>query len=75
MIVLYGIMFLVMRGVFVIDHGIHWRSNRERVKLDKLFLTEAETAEDQKLKAIANLMLLYVPINYESFGIFMFFCL
>lgn len=71
MVILYSIMFAVMRGVFVIDHGIHWRSNRDRVKID---LAVAEIGEDKKSKAIANLMLLYVHLRSVSSHGDLYFC-
>jgi hypothetical protein len=59
MIILYGIMFLVMRGFILIDNGIHWRtSSNNRVHID---LDEAESEEERETRAIANLLLLYVP--------------
>lgn len=57
MIILYGIMFLVMRGFILIENGIHWRTSKNRVHLD---LDEAETEDERETRAIANLLLLCV---------------
>ena len=54
MIILYTIMFAVMRGWFIIDDKIHWYENynlNHRVE-------EIETEDEKEMKAIANLMLL-----------------
>ena len=54
MIILYGIMFAIIRGWFNIDHGIHWRNQSVRNILD------IESDDDKKIKAVANSMLLLV---------------
>ncbi|KAH6906349.1 hypothetical protein BKA70DRAFT_1105730 [Coprinopsis sp. MPI-PUGE-AT-0042] len=59
MIILYGIMFLVMRGFILIENGIHWRTSAKRVHLD---LDEAETEEERESRAIANLLLFYPAV-------------
>jgi len=53
MAILYTIMFIVMRGWFIIDNGVHWYTNYGQRQP-----TEVETEEEQESKAIANLMLL-----------------
>jgi hypothetical protein len=55
MIVLYTIMFLVIRGWFIIDNGIHWHKNYNANGSND---AEPETDEEKQTKAIANLMLL-----------------
>ena len=55
MIVLYTIMFAVMRGWFIIDNGIHWHEN---YNLSHEGVEETETEDDREMKAIANLLLL-----------------
>jgi len=61
MILLYGIMFLVMRGWFIIDDGIHWHKSYAPSHLTTSKEIEIETEEEKTSKAIANLLLLYVP--------------
>lgn len=55
MIILYTIMFLVIRGWFVIDNGIHWHENHNANSSGDI---EPESDEEKETKAIANLMLL-----------------
>ena len=52
MLILYTIMFAVMRGWFIIDNGIHWYDPSHNG------VGEKETEEEKEMKAIANLMLL-----------------
>ncbi|KAF5328786.1 hypothetical protein D9619_011660 [Psilocybe cf. subviscida] len=59
MIVLYTIMFLVIRGWFIIDNGIHWHKNYNANGFGD---AEPETDEDRQSKAIANLMLFYPAV-------------
>ncbi|KDR67559.1 hypothetical protein GALMADRAFT_79777 [Galerina marginata CBS 339.88] len=63
MIILYGIMFVVMRGWFIIDNGVHWHKNYKSNQL----AIEVETEEDKESKAIANLMLFYPAIYIVCF--------
>jgi hypothetical protein len=53
MLVLYTIMFLVMRGWFIIDNGIHWHESYEHGPV----VVAPETADDKEAKAIAKMML------------------
>lgn len=57
MAILYTIMFVVIRGWFIIDNGVHWYKN---YKPSYPNAPEVETDEEKQTKAIANLMLLYV---------------
>ena len=52
---LYTIMFVVMRGWFVIDDGIYWYKN---YNLNHKGEEEMETEDEKEMKVIANLMLL-----------------
>jgi hypothetical protein len=63
MLILYGIIAIVMRGLLIID-GKKWRWNwhqnarrSDRLRMDRLALDE-EDEEERQSKAIANLMLL-----------------
>ncbi len=53
MLVLYTIMFFVMRGWFIIDNGIHWHTSYEHGPV----INTPETADDEEAKAIAKMML------------------
>lgn len=57
MVILYGIMFVIMRGWFIIDNGIYWHKNYT-AKLRESRMGPIETEEDRTAKAIANMMLL-----------------
>ena len=54
MIILYGIMFAIIRRWFRIAHGIRWGNQLPRDALD------VESEDDKKIKAVANSMLLFV---------------
>ncbi|KAF8800227.1 hypothetical protein BYT27DRAFT_7263126 [Phlegmacium glaucopus] len=56
MIILYGIMFAVIRGWFIIDHGIHWYNKSYRGALN------LESDDDKRIKAVANSMLYYPAV-------------
>jgi len=56
MIILYGIMFAIIRRWFKIAHGIHWYNQPGRGALD----TESE--DDRKIKAVANSLLFYPAV-------------
>jgi hypothetical protein len=58
MIVLYGIMFAIIRRWFNIAHGIHWHNRPLRVR-DALDL---DSDDDKKIKAVANSMLFYPAV-------------
>jgi len=53
-IILYGIMFAIIRRWINIAHGIHWYNRPWRSPL----VTESD--DDKKIKAVANSMLLLV---------------
>ncbi|KAF9479020.1 hypothetical protein BDN70DRAFT_895235 [Pholiota conissans] len=57
--ILYTIMFVVMRGWFIIDNGIHWHKNYTPSYPN---VVEVETEEETQTKAIANLMLFYPAV-------------
>ncbi|KAF8149493.1 hypothetical protein B0H34DRAFT_189084 [Crassisporium funariophilum] len=59
MAILYTIMFLVIRGWFIIDNGIHWHKTYEPVQEGAW---EPETEEDKETKLIANSMLFYPAV-------------
>ncbi|PPQ92973.1 hypothetical protein CVT25_000174 [Psilocybe cyanescens] len=59
MVILYSIMFVVMRGWVVLDEGVHWYKNY-RPKHPNLAVPETE--EDKASKEIANLMLFYPAV-------------
>ncbi|KAF9050251.1 hypothetical protein BJ165DRAFT_1341851 [Panaeolus papilionaceus] len=61
LILLYGAMFMVMRGWVIVDDGIHWYSNYQERSDDTHRHTESE--EVKRTKAIANSML-YYPLVY-----------
>ena len=54
MIILYGIMFSIIRGWLNIAHGIHWRNQ------PVIYALDIESDADKKIKAVANSMLLLV---------------
>ncbi|KAF8971222.1 hypothetical protein BDZ97DRAFT_1914223 [Flammula alnicola] len=56
MVILYTIMFIVMRGWFVIDNGVHWHKNYNPSCPS---VAEIETDEEKQTKVIATLMLFY----------------
>jgi hypothetical protein len=58
MVILYLIMFIVMRGWFIVDNGIYWYKNYRRRHDVK---PVEETQDEKDSKAVANLML-YYPI-------------
>jgi len=66
MIILYTMMFLVMKGWFIIDHdnSIHWHKNYKTNGIDD---AEPETEEDKQTKAIAKLMLFYPAVYIFCF--------
>lgn len=53
MLVLYTIMFFVMRGWFIIDNGIHWYESYEHGPV----VITPETEADKETKTIARMML------------------
>jgi hypothetical protein len=53
MIILYGIMFAIIRRWFKISHGIHWYNQPA---------LDAESDEDKKIKAVANSLLFYPAV-------------
>ena len=55
MVILYFIMFVVMRGWFIIDNGAHWYKTYRR-RYGSVEPVE-ETQDEKDSKAIANLML------------------
>jgi hypothetical protein len=57
MIILYGIMFAIIRRWIKIAHSIHWYDQPHRGALDM------ESDDDKKLKAVANSMLLLVHFS------------
>ncbi|KAH9484864.1 hypothetical protein JR316_0001766 [Psilocybe cubensis] len=60
MVILYGIMFVVMRGwVILDDEGVHWYRNYRPQHAN---LAVPETEEDKVSKEIANLMLFYPAV-------------
>ncbi|PPQ78887.1 hypothetical protein CVT24_012274 [Panaeolus cyanescens] len=61
MVVLYGAMFLVMRGWVIIDEGVHWYKNYQESSDNSYEHVESE--ETRRTKAIANSML-YYPLVY-----------
>ncbi|TFK38107.1 hypothetical protein BDQ12DRAFT_683986 [Crucibulum laeve] len=61
MLVLYGIIALVMRGILVVEDGVHWHTKKDHVKPDLSGAEEDDVYEKQS-KAIANLMLFYPAI-------------
>ena len=52
MLILYGIMFAIIRGWLDINHGIHWYNQPHRGALN------TDSDGDKKVKAIADSMLL-----------------
>lgn len=58
MLIIYGVIALVMRGIILLDDGLHivlpWKG-KNRIKND---LTAADDDEERQSKMIANLMLL-----------------
>ena len=54
MIILYGIMFAIIRRWFNIAHGINWHNQPYRDALDM------DSNDDKKIKSVANSMLLFV---------------
>ena len=54
MIILYGIMFAIIRRWFNIAHGINWHNQLHRDALDM------DSNDDKKIKSVANSMLLFV---------------
>ena len=55
MAILYFTMFVVMRGWFIVDKGVHWyKTYNWRQDADK---SVEETQDEKDSKAIANLML------------------
>jgi hypothetical protein len=66
LIILYGIMFLVIRGYVIIDEdGVHWHTN-VRVHLD---LSGGDTEEDRENKKIAKMMLLLVLFHSSHYAL------
>jgi hypothetical protein len=55
MAILYGIMFLVMRGFLIVDNGVRWAKRRHRVRPD---LSGGDDEEERAARAMANLLLL-----------------
>ena len=55
MAILYFIMFVVMRGWFIIDNGVHWYKTYRR--RDGIVQPVEEKQDEKYSKAIANLML------------------
>ncbi|CAA7260692.1 unnamed protein product [Cyclocybe aegerita] len=64
MAILYTLMFVVMRGWFIIDNGIHWHKNYNPVHHGA---AAPETEEDKESKAIAKMMLFYPAVYIFSF--------
>ena len=60
MIILYGIMFAVIRRWFNITHGIPWRNQPRRDALD------TDSDDNKKIKAVANSMLLLVLLLFYN---------
>ncbi|RXW18065.1 hypothetical protein EST38_g7787 [Candolleomyces aberdarensis] len=61
MAILYGIMFLVMRGFLIIGNGkgVRWARKESRVKLD---LSAGDDEEERAARAMANLLLFYPAV-------------
>ncbi|KAJ2922566.1 hypothetical protein H1R20_g14517, partial [Candolleomyces eurysporus] len=61
MAILYGIMFLVMRGFLIIGNGkgVRWAKKQSRVKLD---LSAGDDEEERAARAMANLLLFYPAV-------------
>jgi hypothetical protein len=55
MAILYVIMFVVMRGWFIIDNGVYWHKNYRR--RHSTVKPVEETQDERYSKMIANLML------------------
>lgn len=55
MAILYFIMFVVMRGWFIVDNGVHWYKTYRR-RYEAVQVVE-ETQDEKDSKAIANLLL------------------
>lgn len=56
MLILYGIMFAIIRRWINVAHGIHWKNQLPRNVLG------TESDEDRKIKAVANSLLLYPAV-------------
>jgi hypothetical protein len=54
MTILYGMMFLVMRGFLIVGNGIRWAKRQHRVKPD----LSGGDEEERVARAMANLLLL-----------------
>ncbi|RXW18068.1 hypothetical protein EST38_g7786 [Candolleomyces aberdarensis] len=59
MAILYGIMFLVMRGFLIVGNGVRWAKRQNRVKLD---LSGGDDEEERAARAMANLLLFYPAV-------------
>ncbi|KAJ2922562.1 hypothetical protein H1R20_g14516, partial [Candolleomyces eurysporus] len=59
MAILYGIMFLVMRGFLIVGNGVRWAKRQDRVKLD---LSGGDDEEERAARAMANLLLFYPAV-------------
>lgn len=61
MVLIYGAIALVMRGVLVVNDGVHFKVRRQqdRIKPD---LSDADDEDERRSKAVANLMMLYVDL-------------
>ncbi|PBK68884.1 hypothetical protein ARMSODRAFT_1019459 [Armillaria solidipes] len=59
MVTMYGLIALVMRGFIVVDEGVHFMIQGNRVRQD---LTAADDEDERQSKAVANLMLIYPAV-------------
>ncbi len=57
MVIIYSLIALVMRGFIVVDEGVHFMIQGNRVRQD---LTAADDEDERQSKAVANLMLMLV---------------
>lgn len=61
MLVLYSIMFVVMRGWIIIDNGVHWYGAYNRPNV-----AAQATPADQEARATAKILLLYAQYSSKS---------
>ncbi|KAK0192871.1 hypothetical protein F5146DRAFT_1041820 [Armillaria mellea] len=59
MVIIYGLIALIMRGFVVIDEGVHFMIQGNRVRQD---LTTADDEDERQSKMVANLMLIYPAV-------------
>lgn len=71
LVVIYGTIALVMRGVLVFDHGIQFRLHRRQARV-ALDISPSDDEDDRTSKAVANLMMLYVGIILLQFQLLIY---